>query len=381
MTHIEYNTVSVSDYGAVGDGIANDAPAIQRALDAGAGCVDVPAGVYRLGNAPLRIRSNTHLKLDAGAVIRLGDWAGNNPDVFLITNSDHEDGNENIAISGGVWDGSAGNNGGADRYDEGGYTRHGAVGYSGSAINFVGVRGLSISGLTIHNPTAFGIRMCKISGFTVEDIVFDNDVHLPNQDGVHINGFVEDGVIRRLRGVSPRTPNDDMVALNADDGLDCMLITGMVCGPIRRIRIEDIEAQDVYTFVRLLSTENVIEDIDIENIRGGVRVHAFNINSWRFPAGSGDIRRVRIRNVSVHKPDGSERHALVDVQTRITDMVIENFTRPADHSPASATLQIRNGLENDMDIDGAENQPFVNGDGFTIIQSGGFERLEIRGAK
>lgn len=42
-------TVSVKDYGAVGDGIADDAPAFQAALDDGAvRCVHVPPGTYRL---------------------------------------------------------------------------------------------------------------------------------------------------------------------------------------------------------------------------------------------------------------------------------------------------------------------------------------------
>jgi hypothetical protein len=43
------DTVSVKDFGAVGDGVANDAPAIQAAIDAAAGRpVLVPAGTYRI---------------------------------------------------------------------------------------------------------------------------------------------------------------------------------------------------------------------------------------------------------------------------------------------------------------------------------------------
>ncbi|MBP5638265.1 MAG: glycoside hydrolase family 28 protein, partial [Victivallales bacterium] len=46
---------NVKDFGAVGDGIANDTAAIQRALDAG-GAVYVPGGTYRTGT--LYLRSN-----------------------------------------------------------------------------------------------------------------------------------------------------------------------------------------------------------------------------------------------------------------------------------------------------------------------------------
>ena len=41
-------TRSVRDFGAVGDGEADDTAAFQRAVDAGVGDVFVPRGVYRL---------------------------------------------------------------------------------------------------------------------------------------------------------------------------------------------------------------------------------------------------------------------------------------------------------------------------------------------
>lgn len=57
---------NVRDYGAVGDGIANDTVAIQRAIDAG-GMVFFPKGTYRSGT--LYLRSDGGLYLDAGAEI------------------------------------------------------------------------------------------------------------------------------------------------------------------------------------------------------------------------------------------------------------------------------------------------------------------------
>lgn len=39
-------TVSVKDFGAVGDGVTNDTVAIQAAMDSGAGCIRFPAGSY-----------------------------------------------------------------------------------------------------------------------------------------------------------------------------------------------------------------------------------------------------------------------------------------------------------------------------------------------
>ena len=53
-------TVSVKDFGAVGDGVANDTAAVQAAINAG-GNVDFPAGTYKI-TSPLTVGANTHLR-------------------------------------------------------------------------------------------------------------------------------------------------------------------------------------------------------------------------------------------------------------------------------------------------------------------------------
>ncbi|MBQ9336826.1 MAG: right-handed parallel beta-helix repeat-containing protein [Lentisphaeria bacterium] len=57
---------NVKDYGAVGDGLANDTAAVQWAIDAG-GMVYFPAGTYLCGT--LYLKSNGGLHLGAGAVL------------------------------------------------------------------------------------------------------------------------------------------------------------------------------------------------------------------------------------------------------------------------------------------------------------------------
>ena len=68
----------VREYGAIGDGIAKDTVAIQRALDAagavGGGRVTLPPGVYLSGT--LWLRSGVDLHLEKGAVLKGStDWA------------------------------------------------------------------------------------------------------------------------------------------------------------------------------------------------------------------------------------------------------------------------------------------------------------------
>lgn len=66
---------NVRDYGATGDGSADDTESIQKALDvcwhAGGGIVRLPAGTYL--SRPLFLRSQTTLQLDKGAVLRATD--------------------------------------------------------------------------------------------------------------------------------------------------------------------------------------------------------------------------------------------------------------------------------------------------------------------
>ncbi len=68
---IRPDTISVLDFGAVGDGVADDAPAIQQALDTDARHVLVPPGIYTL-RRPLRPRSNQCLEING--ILRIADY-------------------------------------------------------------------------------------------------------------------------------------------------------------------------------------------------------------------------------------------------------------------------------------------------------------------
>ena len=201
--------MNVREFGAAGNGLADDSEAIQAALNASEGVVEIPEGVYKIGKT-LRIRSNTRLVVHSSARLFFADGAGVDSQSFLITNQNHHgDGDHNIHIEGGIWDGNNLNN--PRGPDEPGS-------YSGTLINFINVSDLSIKDMTVRDPECYFIRLGEVRNFVVANIRFEAPNLRHNQDGVHLGGYCEDGVICDLVGVGEAT-NDDLVALNADDAL------------------------------------------------------------------------------------------------------------------------------------------------------------------
>jgi len=81
-------TVSVKDFGAVGDGVANDAPAFQaaiNALPASGGRVRIPSGTYLLNTEPTYKTKNIILDIDTGASFT-GAGAAGTKFGYMITN-------------------------------------------------------------------------------------------------------------------------------------------------------------------------------------------------------------------------------------------------------------------------------------------------------
>ena len=357
--------VDAKQCGAVGDGVADDTAAIQKALAGGQRTVIIPPGTYKI-SAALKVVSGTTIKADSKAIIRLADRAGTDVGVFLLTNRDPAGGNTNITVEGGLWDGNNEHNPRGREGDPNGYT--------GAALNFVNVRGLALRNLTVRNPEAFSIRLGEVEDFAVEDIRFDHAVIRPNQDGVHVCGFCRRGVIRKLRVLTKRTTNDDMVALNADNDPKRVINLGMKRGPIRDITVENLRADDAYTFVRLLSFKELIENVTISDVAGGCRVHAVNLGRWRFPAGGGNIRNVTLRDFTVRKvaggdlAKGSNQAPLILIESVVRGLRIENFRRePADDLPAP-TLVVDTGQQTRLSLEGATGK--YSGKKFTLPRRG-----------
>ena len=111
MPRIPQQTFCVTNYGAVGDGVATNSEAIQSTIDAassaGGGVVEIPAGIFLCG--PIQLASKINLHLDAGALLRmlpLDKYPGGtvNPQTFISGDQLHD-----VAITGtGAIDGQGG---------------------------------------------------------------------------------------------------------------------------------------------------------------------------------------------------------------------------------------------------------------------------------
>lgn len=270
-----------SDVRLVGDGVHDDTAAIQARLDSGANCVYLPPPVKEyLISRPLAIGSDQELRLDRLTRIRLAPKSN----CHMLVNRDREKGDRRIAVTGGVWDydnlRQKCNQGlwmisddpeyNRPKYTDGKYRPDR---YLGVAMYFENVTDLELSGVTFRNPVTYAAQFCKVSYFTVRDIIFDFTTWNPaksNMDGVHFDGCCHHGRITNLRG----TCFDDMVALNAND-VHCAAQEG----PITDIDIDGVYADYSHSAVRLLSTnaDCPVKRITIRNVHGNFYRYAVGL--------------------------------------------------------------------------------------------------------
>ncbi len=186
----------VKDYGAKGDGKTLDSKAINAAIEAaearGGGRVVVPAGTYLCGS--IRLKSNTELHLESGAVIlATKDSTAYDPSepfnfpeyqdgghTYFHNSLIWAEGQHNIAITGyGTIDGE-----GLTRRDteKGGRVMGGSIGKGDKAIALKLCRGVTLRDFTIYRGGHFAIIMTGCDLGTIDNLTIDT-----NRDGVDID--------------------------------------------------------------------------------------------------------------------------------------------------------------------------------------------------
>ena len=335
------NSVNVRSFGAAGDGISDDSPAIQQALDCGAQTVVIPAGCYRICRT-LKVSSNTRIEADANArIFSCGDTPKHQGD-FLLSNRDLEKGNCNIELHGGIWDGNH-----QGRYNKKNPDLFAPDAWSGTVLNFFNVKNLVLEDLIAANSVCFFTRFGKIDNFLIRNIGFQGEPSGVNQDGLHFSGFVRNGLIENVTALTPMQTTDDMLALNADDSLERLENRDLLRGPIENLTFRNIYAESCYTAIRMLSVTAPIRNIRFENIKAGCRRYVINMDAARYcrtplfkpedhPDGVGDISNIVFDNMQVWRV-GEYDGALICDESNSENIVFRNFRRVAEYDSQLTT--------------------------------------------
>lgn len=194
-------TYDVLAHGAVGDGVRNDAAAIQAAVDAchhaGGGTVLLPAGrIFRSGS--IELRSRVELHVERGAVLQASENVADYthvrdsatpgfgpdapppaPDIMLIT----ADGAEDVAITGaGTIDG-----GGRFFVAEDLGTIYRMRGPRPLTVYLIGCHRVTVRDVVLRDAAAWTLRLTGCDSVVVSGVRIENDLKLPNSDGIDLD--------------------------------------------------------------------------------------------------------------------------------------------------------------------------------------------------
>lgn len=323
-----------------GDGVTDDTAAIQARLDTRSACVYLPppAKCYLISR-PLEIHSEQELRLDRYSVVRLAPKS----DCHMVVNRNWQTGDRRIAVTGGIWDF---NNLGQSPNPH--MTMHCNPPYKtkipekfdrnffhGEIFTFDKVENLVIRGLTLRNPTTYGIQMTRTSYFLVDDISLDYTTWNPsplNLDGIHLDGGCHHGRISNIRG----TALDDMVALNSADW-----ICSAYEGPVHDIDIDGIYADYSHSAVRMLAAGTSVNRVTIRNVHGNFYVYAIGLTRHFKSKPRGRFDDIVIENVFASKavtPKGigsRQAYPLIWVEdgADVGNLSIRNFVRDERNYP------------------------------------------------
>jgi len=234
-----------------------------------------------------------------------------------------------------------------------------------TGLQFLGVNDLRIEQVTLWNIRAFGALIGNANRIEIKSVTIDygaapdDSRNYGNTDGLHFKGPLR---YLTIDGLKVRTA-DDAIAFNAND-CDSDDLTTHNCfgpyvgqGPITDVTVNNIQLMDTVWGIRLLSSSERIDRVNINNVTGSVRgAYVANISHFVIPTGRGNFGSISINDVNVDRSmptpwltkqlmewvtdraleeefnDG--RLPFISVNSQIEDLSLQNIqTRAADARP------------------------------------------------
>lgn len=347
---------SIIEFGGDPKGNGDVGLAFAKAFAANEREIFLPDGDYAL-ITPIEIPSDTTIQLSEKATVFAAP--GKFRSYHMVGNAGRAEGTKNITVTGGTWDGRCAENKRTSIFDED---------FVGLMFDFLNVDGLTMTDLRLVDATCYHVRLGEVTNFRLENIKFDGLNRPGCQDGIHMGGFCAHGLIRNIYA-RPGSMGDDLIALNADDVFTYPHNWDMKAGLMTDITVENVEAPDCYTGVRLLSIFSEISHIRFRNLKIGVREHGLNLDAARYcndplftsdeyPNGVGNLKDIVFENLTLWKSAPNSKRELLTYETNSPDVQIYNFNRPRENevgeSPA-LTIRMRNMATTDYTLDGVSH--------------------------
>jgi hypothetical protein len=194
-------TLDIMEFGAVGDGITNDAPAIQAAIDAcaasGGGMVLVPSGrVFLIGS--IMLKSTVELHLERGSILDGSPRAEDYTERFRVSalsSGEISDDSEETFILIGARDahniaitGSGTVRGGGRHFIESdtGYIYH-CPNTRPFTVFFIHCEDVTLRDATFTDAGLWCVRLTGVTRAVISGIRIDTDLKYPNADGIDLD--------------------------------------------------------------------------------------------------------------------------------------------------------------------------------------------------
>jgi hypothetical protein len=317
----------------------------------------------------LIIYSNTTIIANAGcgAILR------NHSDKSIFINASQSFGarkDSNIVISGGIWNGNYYN----PEIPQGAQSKGDSITGLVGCFRFYGVDNLIVRDAILYKPATYALAAANVTHILYENIIVDVGPNpLINNDGVHIDGNSQYGVIRHCI----INTHDDGVGLNADDlylfwyngkndrkggtgkGL---FYSEAAAGPISDILIEDITFNSSLFGIRILSGRSRVDRITIRNIKGYTKGYAVVIDNYQHNPerltweGPGNIGTVNIEDfdMSIYPgPENMPNESCINVTANVEQLILKNIKRKHFSAQEPAIfIRGKNTVIGSLDLDG-----------------------------